>query len=167
MKLTSYKQNGNIKLGAFEEGKIYDLHALDGHIADNMLEFLQGGEEQLQLAMAAMEDGSPTISAEDVELISPVPNPPSVRDAYAFRQHVATARRNRGLEMIPEFDEIPIFYFTNHHAVFGKGYFPVLSRHTEKLDFELEFAIIIANGGKDIKKENADKMIAGYTILND
>ena len=54
MKLISYKQNGNIKLGAFEEGKIYDLHALDGHIADNMLEFLQGGEEQLQLAMAAM-----------------------------------------------------------------------------------------------------------------
>ncbi|MEE1574076.1 MAG: hypothetical protein V1257_10860, partial [Candidatus Neomarinimicrobiota bacterium] len=70
MKLISYKKNGNIKLGAFEEGKIYDLHALDGHIADNMLEFLQGGEEQLQLAMAAMEDGSPTISAEDVELIS-------------------------------------------------------------------------------------------------
>ena len=137
MKLISYKQNGNIKLGAFEEGKIYDLHDLDGHIADNMLEFLQGGEEQLQLAIAAMEDGSPTISAEGVELISPVPNPPSVRDAYAFRQHVATARRNRGLEMIPEFDEIPIFYFTNHHAVFGGGDFPVLSRHTEKLDFEL------------------------------
>ena len=69
MKLISYKQNGNIKLGTFEEGKIYDLHTLDDHIADNMLEFLQGGEEQLQLAMAAMEDGSPTISAEDVELI--------------------------------------------------------------------------------------------------
>ena len=48
MKLISYKQNGNIKFGAFEEGKIYDLHALDVHIADNMLEFLQGGEEQLQ-----------------------------------------------------------------------------------------------------------------------
>ncbi|MDP6132965.1 MAG: fumarylacetoacetate hydrolase family protein, partial [Candidatus Marinimicrobia bacterium] len=79
MKLISYKKNGNIKLGAFEEGKIYDLHALDGHIADNMLEFLQGGEGQLQLAMVAMEDGSLTISAEDVELISPVPNPPSVR----------------------------------------------------------------------------------------
>ena len=131
MKLISYKQNGNIKLGTLEEGKIYDLHTLDDHIADNMLEFLQGGEVQLQLAMAAMEDGSPTISAENVEFLSPDPNPPSVRDAYAFRQHVATARRNRGLEMIPEFDEIPIFYFTNHHAVFGEGYFPVLSRHTE------------------------------------
>jgi len=167
MKLISYKQNGNIKLGVFEEGKIYDLHALDGHIADNMLEFLQGGEEQLQLAMAAMEDGSPTISAEDVELISPVPNPPSVRDAYAFRQHVATARRNRGLEMIPEFDEIPIFYFTNHHAVFGEGYFPVLSRHTEKLDFELECAAVIGKGGRNISTSDADDYIAGFMIMND
>ena len=167
MKLISYKKNGNIKLGAFEEGKIYDLHALDGHIADNMLEFLQGGEEQLQLAMAAMEDGSPTISAEDVELISPVPNPPSVRDAYAFRQHVATARRNRGLEMIPEFDEIPIFYFTNHHAVFGEGDFPIRQRHTEKLDFELECAAVIGKQGRDIIAGEADDYIAGFMIMND
>ena len=167
MKLISYKQNGNINLGAFEEGMIYDFHALDGHIADNMLEFLQGGEEQLQLAMAAMEYGSPTISAEDVELISPVPNPPSVRDAYAFRQHVATARRNRGLEMIPEFDEIPIFYFTNHQAVFGEGDFPVLSHHTKKLDFELECAAVIGKGGRNISASDADDYIAGFMIMND
>ncbi len=117
--------------------------------------------------MAAMEDGSPTISAEDVELISPVPNPPSVRDAYAFRQHVATARRNRGLEMIPEFDEIPIFYFTNHHAVFGEGNFPVLQLHTEKLDFELECAAVIGKGGRNISTSDADDYIAGFMIMND
>ncbi|HIB29526.1 MAG TPA: fumarylacetoacetate hydrolase family protein, partial [Candidatus Marinimicrobia bacterium] len=133
MKLISYKQNGNIKFGALEEGKIYDLNAIDSQIADNMLEFLQGGKEQLQLAGAVIRNESPTMPVKDVELISPVPNPSSVRDAYAFRQHVATARQNRGLEMIPEFDEIPIFYFTNHHAVFGEGDFPVRQRHTEKL----------------------------------
>ena len=99
MKLISYKENGIIKLGGFKEGRICDLHAIDSNIADNMLKFLQGGEKQLQLAKAAVESGNSTLSAEDVELISPVPNPPSVRDAYAFRQHVATARRNRGLEI--------------------------------------------------------------------
>ncbi|MDP6755972.1 MAG: fumarylacetoacetate hydrolase family protein, partial [Candidatus Marinimicrobia bacterium] len=150
MKLISYKENKNIKLGAFEEGKIYDLYAIDSNIADNMLKFLQGGEGQLQLARVAVESGNPILSGDDVELISPVPDPPSVRDAYAFRQHVATARRNRGLEMIPEFDEIPIFYFTNHHAVFGEGNFPVLQRHTEKLDFELECAAVIGKGGRNI-----------------
>ena len=167
MKLISYKQNGNIKFGALEDGKIYDLNAIDSQISDNMLEFLQGGKEQLQLAKTAIENGSPTIFAEDVNLISPVPNPPSVRDAYAFRQHVATARRNRGLEMIPEFDEIPIFYFTNHHAVFGEGDFPVRQRHTEKLDFELECAAVIGRGGRNISTGDADDYIAGFMIMND
>ena len=167
MKLISYKQNGNIKFGALEDGKIYDLNAIDSQISDNMLEFLQGGKEQLQLAKAAVENGSPTISTEDAKLISPVPNPPSVRDAYAFRQHVATARQNRGLEMIPEFDEIPIFYFTNHHAVFGEGDFPVRQRHTEKLDFELECAAVIGKSGRNISIEKADDYTAGFMIMND
>ena len=167
MKLISYKQNGNIKFGALEDGKIYDLNAIDSQISDNMLEFLQGGKEQLQLAKAAVENGRPTISTEDAKLISPVPNPPSVRDAYAFRQHVATARQNRGLEMIPEFDEIPIFYFTNHHAVFGEGDFPVRQRHTEKLDFELECAAVIGKSGRNISIEKADDYTAGFMIMND
>ena len=167
MKLISYKQNGNIKFGALEEGKIYDLNAIDSQIADNMLEFLQGGKEQLQLAGAVIRNESPTMPVKDVELISPVPNPSSVRDAYAFRQHVATARQNRGLEMIPEFDEIPIFYFTNHHAVFGEGDFPVRQRHTEKLDFELECAAVIGKSGRNISIEKADDHTAGFMIMND
>ena len=167
MKLLSYTQNGKINIGALEDCMIYDLHALDSQIADNMQDFLKGGENQLLLAKTAIENGIPTISKSDVELVSPVPNPPSVRDAYAFRQHVATARRNRGLEMISEFDEIPIFYFTNHHAVFGEGDFPVRKRHTEKLDFELECAAVIGKKGRDIPVKDADNYIAGFMIMND
>ena len=167
MKLISYKQNGKINLGHLENDMIYDLHALDAHIADNMQDFLEGGEYQLQLAKTAVENGSPAISECDIALVSPVPNPPSIRDAYAFRQHVATARNNRGLDMIPEFDEIPIFYFTNHHAVFGEGDFPVRQRHTEKLDFELECAAVIGKEGRDISTSDADEYIIGFMIMND
>ncbi|MCX7606408.1 MAG: hypothetical protein N2170_03955, partial [Bacteroidia bacterium] len=39
-----------------------------------------------------------------VKVLSPIRRPVSLRDGYAFRQHVEAARRNRGLEMIPEFD---------------------------------------------------------------
>ena len=167
MKLISYKQNGKINLGALENDMIYDLHALDAQIADNMQDFLEGGEYQLQLAKTAVENGSPAISEFDIALVSPVPNPPSIRDAYAFRQHVATARNNRGLDMIPEFDEIPIFYFTNHHAVFGEGDFPVRQRHTEKLDFELECGAVIGKEGRDISTSDADEYIIGFMIMND
>ena len=167
MKLVSYRQNGNINLGNLENNMIYELHVLDTEIADNMQDFLEGGENQLSLAKTAIENGIPTISKSTVELVSPVPNPPSVRDAYAFRQHVETARRNRGLDMIPEFDEIPIFYFTNHHAVFGEGDFQIRQRHTEKLDFELECAAVIGKRGRDISVSNADDYIAGFMIMND
>jgi len=167
MKLISYKQDGKIYLGALENDMVYDLNALNSQIADNMQSFLEGGEDQLLLAKTTIGNGTPTISISDVELLSPVPNPPSVRDAYAFRQHVETARRNRGLEMIPEFDEIPIFYFTNHHSVFGGGDFPVRKLHTEKLDFELECAAVIGKKGRDISVSDADNYIVGFMIMND
>ena len=47
MKLISYKQNGKINLGALENDMIYELHALDTQIANNMEEFLEGAEKQL------------------------------------------------------------------------------------------------------------------------
>jgi fumarylacetoacetate (FAA) hydrolase len=90
-----------------------------------------------------------------------------MRDGYAFRQHVMTARRNRGLDMIPEFDQFPIFYFTNHQAVTGPGKIEVQKLHLDKLDFELEVAIVIGKKCRNIKAANADEYIFGYTIMND
>tara|TARA_Y100000590_G_scaffold465376_2_gene637555 strand:+ start:6127 stop:7056 length:930 start_codon:yes stop_codon:yes gene_type:complete len=167
MKLISYNKNGKVHIGALENEMIYPLHELNAQIADNMKDLLQDCENQLLLAKNTIENTKPTISIKDVELICPVPKPPSVRDAYAFRQHVATARKNRGLDMIPEFDEIPIFYFTNHNAVFGPGNFPVLKQHIEKLDFELECAAVIGKKGRNISSDVADDYIAGFMIMND
>ena len=60
------------------------------------------------------------IIKHDVNNIIPlpvIPNPTSLRDAYAFRQHVETCRKNRGASIIPEFDQFPVFYFSNHISV--------------------------------------------------
>ena len=99
MKLISFEQNGNNKVGAIENGFIYDFHSIDSNISDSMLGFLQGGEVQMNLANKAIDGGITSIPVDSVKLLSPLSNPPSVRDAYAFRQHVATARKNRGLEI--------------------------------------------------------------------
>jgi fumarylacetoacetate (FAA) hydrolase len=101
------------------------------------------------------------------ELLAPVPRPTSCRDGYAFRQHVFTARRNRGVPMIPEFDQYPIFYFTNHNAIQGPGEIECMPDHFRKLDFELEAAIVIGKKGRNIKASEADQYIAGYMIMND
>lgn len=62
-----------------------------------------------------------TINYNEAEVMAPVPFPTSCRDGYAFRQHVAAARRNRKVDMIAEFDQYPIFYFTNHNSIQGPG----------------------------------------------
>lgn len=141
----------------------------------DILPFLQLGQPAMQDAHIIEQyikqngpDGIPgMVQAQSVQLLSPVPRPTSMRDGYAFRQHVEAARRNRGLEMIPEFDEIPIFYFTNHQAVFGPGPIPVRPAHMNQLDFELECAIVIGRQGSDIPASEADKYIAGYMVMND
>lgn len=125
----------------------------------------------LQTLLAKDQEGSlPAslcLSEKQLKITAPIPRPPSMRDGYAFRQHVETARRNRGLPMIPEFDQFPIFYFTNHLAVTGPGDIPVQKQAQEKLDFELEVAVVIGKKCKNVSAARADEVIFGYTIMND
>ena len=96
-----------------------------------------------------------------------IPKINSLRDAYAFRQHVEASRKNRGLPMIPEFDEFPVYYYGNHNAIIGAGKVFIESDHFSELDFELEIAAIIGKRGKNISVQEADLYIAGFTIMND
>ena len=107
------------------------------------------------------------ILEEEVQLLSPIPNPQSFRDFYAFEQHVRAARKLRGVDMHPDWFKIAIFYFSNPAALYGHGEEIPYPRGTNELDYELEFAIIIANGGSNIAQEDADQYIAGYTVCND
>jgi fumarylacetoacetate (FAA) hydrolase len=171
MKLVSYKTEDREHLGVFVNGHIYNLNSCDKLIPDNMNEFLWGGPELMEHAMRVNEEiRSGKIEAKEelfFELTAPVPHPTSCRDGYAFRQHVASARRNRKLDMIPEFDQYPIFYFTNHNAIQGPGEIECMPDHFQKLDFELEVAIALNKKGRNITAAEADSFIAGYMIMND
>ena len=151
-----------------------DPRVIADRFGGDMLGLIQRQDEAMPLAreiVALAQEGKlpenllrPLAS---VRLLAPVPRPPSMRDGYAFRQHVETARRNRGLEMIPEFDMFPVFYFTNHHGVVGPGDVEVLERHLERLDFELEAAIVVGKKGKNLRADEADAHVFGLTIMND
>ncbi len=103
----------------------------------------------------------------EVVLLSPIPEPPSVRDFYAFEQHVKAARARRGLGMIPEWYEIPTFYFSNNSEIYGHDEPVPYPIGSNELDIELEIACVIGREGKDIALEEAASYIAGYTIMND
>ncbi|HZY45076.1 MAG TPA: fumarylacetoacetate hydrolase family protein [Anaerolineae bacterium] len=102
-----------------------------------------------------------------VRLRAPIGRPPSLRDFYAFEQHVKTARANRGAEMIPDWYDIAIFYFSNHNAIAGPYDSVKRPKASKSLDFELEVAAVIGRGGIDIPARNADEYIAGYMVMND
>lgn len=171
MKLVSYKTEDREHLGVYVNGHIYNLHSCDKQIPDEMRAFLLEGEVMMERAKKIDQQikAGEIEAKEEVfyELLAPVPHPTSCRDGYAFRQHVAAARRNRGLGMISEFDQYPIFYFTNHNAIQGPGEISCMPDHFQKLDFELEVAVVIGAKGRNIKAEEADKYIAGYMIMND
>ena len=171
MKLISYFKNGETKLGAIVKHKLVALKSINENLPDNIIEFLKLGQnsiDAIEQQLAKIEDDTLSILAvDDYTLIAPVPHPTSCRDGYAFRQHVASARKNRGVEMIKEFDEYPIFYFTNHNAIQGPGEIYCMPDHFQQLDFELEIAIVIGKEGRNIKAKDADAYIAGFTIMND
>jgi fumarylacetoacetate (FAA) hydrolase len=173
MKLVTFKNNNVSRLGIYTNGKIYDSQAHNNALPNNMLSLLNGGEasmDAMRKAELEINEGKTSIDGltySDTILQAPIPNPTSCRDGYAFRQHVAAARRNRNVPMITEFDEYPIFYFTNHNAIQGPGDIWCMPDHFQKLDFELEVAVVLGKKGRNIKAEKADEYIAGYTIMND
>src|SRR5438105_11324492 len=75
---------------------------------------------------------------EDVELRAPVLHPPAVRDFYAFDRHVKTARASRGLDMPREWDEIPVFYFSNPAAIYAPNDDVPYPDDTAELDYDPE-----------------------------
>lgn len=173
MKLVTYIHNKTSLLGIIHEGKIWNLKDLDASFPDKMRKFLFAGEQAMEKAKkwdAQIKLGKvekPFTLETEVVLDAPVPQPTSCRDGYAFRQHVAAARRNRGVAMIEEFDQYPIFYFTNHNSIQGPGVIECMPDHFQKLDFELEAAIVVGKKGRNIKASEADEYIAGYMIMND
>ncbi|MBO9131388.1 fumarylacetoacetate hydrolase family protein [Bacillus sp. 165] len=169
MKFVTFRNHdGEERAGWLENKKVIDMNiASDGLLPSSMLHFLENAEEYMGIIQNIAIEGKGAYELEDVQLLAPLPNPPSIRDFYAFEQHVRTARGRRGLDVVPEWYEIPVFYFTNHRSVIGPNAMVQRPAKCEWLDYELEIACIIGKQGKNIRKEEADQYIFGYCILND
>jgi 2-keto-4-pentenoate hydratase/2-oxohepta-3-ene-1,7-dioic acid hydratase in catechol pathway len=151
-----------------------------GYLDGELIVPVAGGDGQagldavLDLAMAAnadpdlcpRPDGDP-VPLASARLLAPVASPPSIRDFYAFEQHVRTARSRRGKEMHPDWYELPIFYFTNPAAVLGPGDPVAAPPRSAELDYELEVACVLGRGGANLRLDDADATVAGFMVMND
>ena len=173
MKLVTYSKNGNQQLAFYIGDALYDTTAVNAQLPGTMAQLLNTWEQSIDAMRSTEADiksGKATVQGmpyKSANILAPVPNPTSCRDGYAFRQHVAAARRNRKVDMIAEFDQYPIFYFTNHNAIQGPGAIPCMPDHFKRLDFELEAAVVLCKKGRNVKAADADQYIGGYMIMND
>jgi fumarylacetoacetate (FAA) hydrolase len=104
---------------------------------------------------------------ESVRLRASLPRPRSLRDFYAFEQHVRTAFSLRGQSIPPEWYDFPVFYFGAVASIHGPGDIVVAPAGSQALDFELEVAAVVGRGGRNLDADEAEAAIFGYTILND
>jgi fumarylacetoacetate (FAA) hydrolase len=130
-------------VGAIESDRVVHL------AAQSLASFFTGGGSAREHDEYALED---------VRLLAPVPRPPSVRDAYAFEEHIRNAARVTGRPGVPdEWYELPVFYFSNPAAIYGPDDEILFPAGSQELDYELEVAAVIGAGGA----------VGGFTIMND
>jgi fumarylacetoacetate (FAA) hydrolase len=175
MKLVTFVRNGSAaeRVGVVRgDGSLLDLAVSDPAFAGlSMVDLVREAETLKPLAARLLAEEShhagAVVPAAGATLLAPIPRPLSLRDGYAFRQHVETARLNRGLAMIPEYDLFPVFYFTNHLAVIGPGELRVGRSRLAKLDYELECFAVIGREITNPTLDEADDAIFGYGVMND
>jgi 2-keto-4-pentenoate hydratase/2-oxohepta-3-ene-1,7-dioic acid hydratase in catechol pathway len=146
---------------------------------NNLLEFLEEGELAMALARQAVEAVQGGVVGEglhgetvlwqagEARMLAPLPNPPSLRDFYAFEQHVKTGFERRGEPMPREWYEIPAYYKSEPRNILGPEDDVLWPSFTEKFDYELELAAVIGKRGRNVPAAEARSYIAGFTVMND
>jgi 2-keto-4-pentenoate hydratase/2-oxohepta-3-ene-1,7-dioic acid hydratase in catechol pathway len=166
MKLVTFKHNENISIGWLQDDGVVDMNLASEVLPKDMLTFIQNHEIYFKV-ITDLGKVKAHYSLNEVQLLAPLPNPPSFRDYIGFEMHMQNASRSFGHKIGTAWYDMPIFYFTNHQAIYGPDDEIKRPAKETKLDIELEIACIIGKKGKDIKMTDARPYIFGYTIFND
>jgi len=178
VKLVSFKKLSNYeltKLGVLiAEDKVIELDLevqdmiqfFEQDCMENTLKYIDTVEQQLNNGEDLPQI---VLSASDIQLLAPFPQPMSLRDFGVFKTHMDAAARITGKEISPEWFKLPNYYrgSTSPASIAGHEAVVTWPNYTEKLDFELEWGVYIGKVGKNISIEEAPEYIAGYTIYND
>ncbi|MCL4333330.1 MAG: fumarylacetoacetate hydrolase family protein [Candidatus Thermoplasmatota archaeon] len=101
------------------------------------------------------------------DLRVPLPEVKSIRDFYAFEDHVRKARARRGLEMVQEWYDVPAYYYSGTSMLYPSGSQIPHPSFSAELDYEMEVAVVIGKGGMNIRREEAFSHILGFMLAND
>jgi 2-keto-4-pentenoate hydratase/2-oxohepta-3-ene-1,7-dioic acid hydratase in catechol pathway len=119
-------------------------------------------EEQKKLGRAGA-----LLKSSQAKLLAPIPWPRknAIMLGINYREHVDEGARARSLEI--KYPEWPVFFTKPATSVIGPNGKVVRHKVTDKLDWEVELAVIIGKKGRNIPKDKAYEYIFGYTVCLD
>ena len=154
MKLASFLVGDRAAYGVATPTTVIDLSLVDPTIPDlkSLLAVLPQVPDMLKNA--------PIYALESVQLLPVIPNPEKI---LCVGLNYESHRIETGM---PEMEHPVLFTRFSSTQVGHQGAI-VRPNVSEKLDFEGELAVIIGQGGRHIKREDALKHVAGYSCYND
>lgn len=179
MKLVTYRINHTpSRLGFIDEKMIIDAEKLgnikSSPLPDNMLNFIDLGIDGINHAVRLINTATKeelldcSIPLANATLLAPIPKPRKniFGIGLNYTEHVAESART--LDTSKDLPQEPVIFSKPTTAVTGPDTNIIHNQKlTKQLDYEVELAVIIGKGGKNITKETAMDHVYGYTIIND
>jgi 2-keto-4-pentenoate hydratase/2-oxohepta-3-ene-1,7-dioic acid hydratase in catechol pathway len=172
MKFLNFTHGGKTALGAqLADGSILDL----SDVGSDVDALMEGGQQALDAAarlIAEVDSGkskAARISFDAATILPPVRT--TGRNIFCvgrnYKDHIIEGNiaNGRPANAFPE----AIEFFTKPRTALV-GHRGKVMRHaklTDSLDYEVELAIVIGKGGRDIRREDALGHVFGYSVLND
>jgi 2-keto-4-pentenoate hydratase/2-oxohepta-3-ene-1,7-dioic acid hydratase in catechol pathway len=161
MKLVTYRQDRQQRIGAVRQDQIIDL----SKVAPDMLSLIEAGWPALAQARELIEAGANPIALEAVTLLAPIPLPR--RNVMClgqnYREHAQEMAEIRQEERKP-----PTFFTKATHAVNGPyADIPFEASVSAQIDWEAELGVVVGRSGKSVPIAQALDYVFGYVALND
>ncbi len=166
MQLTSCRYRGADRIGILT-GTSVDLISTDGKWPQSMLALIDAGPA-LWSALASDPRSAldRRVPLAEVELCAPIPRPRKniMCLGWNYAEHVRESAGNRDAE-VPEH---PVVFTKNTTSVNGPyDAIPWNPELTKELDWEVELAVVVGLGGRNIPVSEALRHVFGYTVIND
>ncbi|MEE3019297.1 MAG: fumarylacetoacetate hydrolase family protein [Pseudomonadota bacterium] len=159
MRLISFTESSNTRIGLLQGDHIVDLSQVAPSLPSDMLSFLEAGDGAM-LQAAKYTSASGHYSALDVVIEAPLARPPKILAiGLNYRAHAEESNMD-----IPKHPMV----FTKQATSANGPYAPIHSPpETQMLDYEGELGVVIGKRCRRVSKQDANRVIAGFCVLND
>lgn len=159
MRLISFTESSNTRIGLLQGDHIIDLSQVAPSLPSDMLSFIEAGDDAM-LQAAKYTSASGHYSALDVVIEAPLARPPKILAiGLNYRAHAEESNMD-----IPKHPMV----FTKQATSANGPYAPIHSPpETQMLDYEGELGVVIGKRCRRVSKQDANRVIAGFCVLND